>query len=251
MRIVAVVSAKGGVGKSTISANLSAALQAQGHPVVALDLDPQNGLRYHFSLQQPTGLGLVSTAHGAAWSDIIRPTAAGVALIPYGDCSEQERQDFETELRNNKGWLGEKLYGLSLADDVIVVIDTPPGPSVYLAQALTAASLAVAVVLPDAGSYATLPQLHSLIQTYCVSRPDFIDYGLVINQVAQAHQLGKDITQVLRTTFDERVAGLVHTDQALSEALAYGQNIFQYRSFSEGARDIQACAQWVVRRLGL
>ncbi|MCC2596005.1 cellulose synthase operon protein YhjQ [Pusillimonas sp. MFBS29] len=251
MKVVAVVSAKGGVGKSTVSANLSAALQAQGYPVIAVDLDPQNGLRYHFSLHQSTGLGLSGTIHGTPLSDIIRPTEAGVALLPYGECTEQERQDFEAELRHNKRWLSEKLHGMSLADDVMVVIDTPPGPSVYLSQALTAASLAVVVVLPDAGSYATLPQMRSLIETYCLGRPDFIDYGLLINQVEQAHQLGKDITQVLRTTFDERVVGLVHTDQALSEALAYGQNIFQYRSYSEGARDMQACGQWVLRRLGL
>ncbi len=250
MKVVSVVSAKGGVGKSTISANLAAALHQQGNKVLAIDLDPQNGLRYHFTLEPQSSPGLVRAPQDAsAWRELMLPTASGVALIPYGECSEPERQAFEAVLREDAGWLAGHLRDLDLGHDVIVVIDTPPGPSAYMTQALTAASLALAVVLPDAGSYATLPQLSGLISTYCEGRPGFFDCGFVINQVDQSQQLGRDITQVLRTTFPDRMAGLVHLDQSLSEALAYGQNIFQYRPHSVSARDLTACAQWVAQRL--
>lgn len=252
MKVVSVVSAKGGVGKSTVSANLAAALQQQGHTVLAIDLDPQNGLRYHFTLEPSSMAGLVQAPQDAdAWRALIRPTESGVALIPYGDCTEPERQAFEAELRTDASWLISRLRNLELGRGVIVVIDTPPGPSAYMTQALTAASLAVAVVLPDAGSYATLPQLNTLISTYCEGRDNFSGYGFVVNQVDQGQQLSKDITQVLRTTFRDRMAGLVHLDQSLSEALAHGKNIFQYRPHSVSARDLVACAQWVAQRLDL
>ena len=46
MVVFSVVSAKGGVGKTTITANMAMAL-AGGRNVVAVDLDPQNALRLH------------------------------------------------------------------------------------------------------------------------------------------------------------------------------------------------------------
>jgi CO dehydrogenase nickel-insertion accessory protein CooC1 len=46
MRIVAVISPKGGVGKTTVTANLAAELTKSGEHVLALDLDPQNALRF-------------------------------------------------------------------------------------------------------------------------------------------------------------------------------------------------------------
>ena len=50
VKIIAVVSAKGGVGKTSICANLSAGLTRLGHTVLSIDLDPQNSLRLHFGL---------------------------------------------------------------------------------------------------------------------------------------------------------------------------------------------------------
>ena len=45
MKVITVVSAKGGVGKTTLAANLASVLAARGRRVIALDLDPQNALR--------------------------------------------------------------------------------------------------------------------------------------------------------------------------------------------------------------
>ncbi|MGK4924212.1 AAA family ATPase [Bordetella hinzii] len=47
MKTIAIVSAKGGVGKTTIAATLGLALSRAGHPALVLDLDPQNALRFH------------------------------------------------------------------------------------------------------------------------------------------------------------------------------------------------------------
>ena len=48
MKVITVVSAKGGVGKTTLAANLASVIAARGRRVLALDLDPQNALRLHF-----------------------------------------------------------------------------------------------------------------------------------------------------------------------------------------------------------
>ena len=49
MVVIPVISSKGGVGKTTIAANLCTALAARGQQVLAIDLDPQNALRFHIA----------------------------------------------------------------------------------------------------------------------------------------------------------------------------------------------------------
>jgi cellulose biosynthesis protein BcsQ len=49
MQVVSVIAAKGGVGKTTVTANLCIALAASGRQVLAIDLDPQNALRFHLA----------------------------------------------------------------------------------------------------------------------------------------------------------------------------------------------------------
>lgn len=252
MNVLSVVSAKGGVGKSTVAANLAAALCDLGHPVLVIDLDPQNGLRFHFSFEVGAGKGLSHSEERAlALAGLIEATPSGVALIPYGQCDEVQRKTFEERLLRDPAWLVNTLRELELGGNMVVVLDTPPGPSVYMTQALTAASLALAVTLPDAGSYVTLPQLQSLFRTYCLNRPDFLGYGIIVNQVDQGRQLNRDVITMLRASFGEHIVGRIHQDQAISEALAYGQDVFRYAPHSEGAQDIMACARWVSRKLGL
>lgn len=248
MNVISVVSAKGGVGKTTIAANLAVALHELGHPVLAVDLDPQNSLRFHFSFEAGAGRGLV---HGqdTRLKDLIQPTPIGVALIPYGQFDESQRLTFESLLARQPDWLAQQLHELSLADDAVVILDTPPGASVYMTQALTAATFALAVVLPDAGSYVTLPQLKGLFETYCIGRPGFRDFGMVINQVDQSKKLNSDVTSMVRATLGERVIGRIHEDQSITEALAFGQTVLQYAPLSEGAADVNACAKRISERL--
>lgn len=245
MNILSVVSAKGGVGKTTVAANLAVALQMAGHSVLAVDLDPQNGLRYHFSLEQSGQNGLAISGPAGRLHEALRETASGVTLIPYGVCTEPQRREFESLLLKDPTWVRRQLEDLGLHEDAIVVLDTPPGPSVYGTQALTAATVVVVVVLPDAGSYITVPQMRSLIDTYCTARADFHDFGVIINQIDQSRLLGKDVVAVLRSSFGDRYIGGVHLDQSISESLAFGQSVFQYAPYSEGASDLKACSMWV------
>lgn len=242
--VLSIVSAKGGVGKSTIAANLAVALQALGHPTLAIDLDPQNSLRFHFSLKAESARGLID-ADETNFGELVETTQAGVYLLAYGECNEGQRRSFEARLADNPYWLVERLSQLSLPANAIVVLDTPPGSSVYMTQALTAATLALTVVLPDAGSYVTLPQMKSLVDYYCIGRKEFRDYGIVVNQTDQSRALSRDVLAMLRASFNGKLVGRIHQDQSISEALAYGQSVLQYSPYSEGASDLLACAKWV------
>ena len=228
MKIIAVVSAKGGVGKTSISANVSAALARMGRTVLGVDLDPQNSLRLHFGVspQHFDGLARASLS-GASWRDSILLGPSGDYVLPFGQINEDDRQDFEEILRTEPNFLAEQLQSLNLAHNALVVLDTPPGPSVYLRQA---------------ASYATIPMIVSLIEQYCLHQPHFVDYFYLVNQVDRSRQLASDVADVIGSQLQGRQIGVVHLDQSIPEGLACNQDVLSYDPHSRGAHDVMECA---------
>ncbi|KAF1050049.1 cellulose biosynthesis protein BcsQ [Xylophilus sp.] len=252
MRVVAVVSAKGGVGKTTVSANLASALARQGRTVLAVDLDPQNALGLHFGLDPRELRGISrATLAGEDWRGVVLQSPRGVYALPYGVVNENDRLAFEARLDRQPDWLSRHLRRLDLPDDALVVLDTPPGPSAYLRQALGTAHLAVVVALPDAASYAALPLAQRLVQAYCTPRADFIGALYLVNQADNSRQLSRDVTNVMRSNFGERLAGAIHQDPAVSEALASDTTVLDYDRHSQATQDFVAFAERVAAVLGL
>lgn len=245
MKIISIVSAKGGVGKTTLSANLGIALGRRGIPVLVIDLDPQDALRLHFSCNTTSEQGLAKTALiSMKWQDAILSTGNDCQLMPYGSVRESERMAFEHLLREQPRLLQDRLAHLKLPANAVVILDTPPGPSVYLSQALTASNIAVIALLSDAASYATLPLMQSLLQQYCLNRLGFEDYAYLINQVDNSRQLNRDVEHLMRMQFGSRALPLIHQDQAIPEAMACNQFVGDYDPLSRAAQDMNAvCAQ--------
>ncbi|MCX5592349.1 cellulose biosynthesis protein BcsQ [Alcaligenes endophyticus] len=253
MNIIAVVSAKGGVGKTTVSASLGEALVRQGQAVLAVDLDPQNALRFHYfrdqAFEHTHGLAQTCVEELPLAQALLSAPTPGIVLLPYGQCTEANRDQFERQLREQPYWLKERLLELKLPEQACVVIDTPPGPSVYLQQALRAANFVVIVVLADAGSYITLPQMHGLIGQYCDPKQGFVGAGVLLNQVDRARALATDVALLLSDEEREMVIGRIHTDPAIAESLACGMTVFDYMENSEAVRDFMAVAREVLSQL--
>ncbi|MCU1717244.1 cellulose biosynthesis protein BcsQ [Pseudomonas sp. 5P_3.1_Bac2] len=251
IRVIAVVSGKGGVGKSTMAANLAVTFAKAGSAVLVLELDPQNALRQHFRAAEPSAwaaaAGLAVSA--AQIAEQCLHSSDGVTLLPYGVIDEPRRREFEQSLANDPHWLAQQLADLHLSKGTVVLLDTPPGPSVYLQQALSVANLALVVSLADAASYTALPFIDSLIATYSQEAADFVGSSYLINQVDPSRKLNQDITQIMQGLLGSRLAGMVHADPAIGEALAYNRNVFEYAPNSSACQDIVCCAQTLVERL--
>ncbi|HEY2604915.1 MAG TPA: cellulose biosynthesis protein BcsQ [Paraburkholderia sp.] len=248
MKVIAVVSAKGGVGKTTLAANLASVLAASGRRVIALDLDPQNALRLHFGVPLDSIDGLSrATLTGDPWQTVMFDGVDGVTVLPYGAVLEDDRRRFEAYVDQDPRWLAQALQNLRLDASDIVIIDTPPGSSTYVRTALCAATFALNVVLADAASYAAIPQMERQIATYAAPRAEFGGEGYVINQIDQSRQLTKDVLKVLRQMLGARVfPGVIHLDEGVSEALACDTTLTHYDPLSQAAADFRACGAWLM-----
>ncbi|MEQ5801276.1 cellulose biosynthesis protein BcsQ [Halomonas sp. H10-9-1] len=246
MSCICVVSPKGGVGKTTLTANLAMAIQQFGLKVSAVDLDPQNALRLHFglSLAQRNGIaGLVTP--GADWKSALLETDSGIALLPFGTTSRAERQRFNDAILHSD-LLSRNLKAIADAPNAVLLADLPPGDSAAL-QAVKALSPVYCVVLmPDSASLSVLPELESgdFLPPAAESRRFF-----VLNLMDLRHHLAQDITQYLRQRLGPRLLGTVHRDEALPEALAAQQPLRLYSPGSAALVDFEHLAQNLYRWL--
>ncbi|WP_313079056.1 cellulose biosynthesis protein BcsQ [Pulveribacter sp.] len=252
MKILTIASAKGGVGKTTVTENLAVALARKtGRTVLAVDLDPQNALALHLGLgpQELRGLSRASLA-GQDWRGACFEREPGVYVLPFGALTEHDLAALEAQIAARPRWLIEHLEALQLPDNALVLLDTPPGPSMYGRQALSIAHWVLVVMLADAASYATLPLMQRLVQTHCAPRADFADTLYLLNQVNSARQLSQDILRVLRDAVGPRFAGAIHADEGVPEALAMGLSVLDHAPHSQASHDILACAAALAARMG-
>ncbi|WP_462379322.1 cellulose biosynthesis protein BcsQ [Pseudomonas sp. Marseille-QA0892] len=250
VHIVAVVSPQGGTGRTTVTANLSAALQKAGLSVVALDLDPQNSLQHHFreryhAAAEPPGISRPETN----WRSCAQSTECGAMLLPFGAVDDAQRDALEARLRNDPSWLRDNLDALHFTRDTVIVMDVPAGSSVYLRQALSIATLAVVVSLADAGSYIALSPFELTIAHYTDDRPDFLGIGHVLNQLDVARTLNRDIAKILHESVGHALLAAVPYDPSIAESLAYHRNAYLHSPDSAGCEAISGCAERLVERL--
>lgn len=247
MTILAVMSYKGGVGKTTTTANLAEALHRKGWKVTVVDLDPQNAVRLHFGADPMDTTGIAAQIlAGRPVREVCFHGKTGVDVLPFGVVSEPEREAYEKILAEQPSLLKELLRPWTADPRQIVLLDTPPGPSVYLQQAMTVANRALLVLHADAGSYATLPAMEKLLEHYFYSRPDFYGCHYLLNFVDGGKRLNRDVHAVLRNQMKERLAPYsVHYDTALTEALAHQQTVFDYDPHCQAASSLLKTADWL------
>lgn len=254
MTRLAVVSMKGGVGKTSCTANLAAALAAAGQTerdpaetVSVIDLDPQNALRLHLGIPPNVTQGLAGASDAPGdWREVVLKTRYGVRCLPYGCVSEDERRQFETWLGERPGRLAEALdaSGLGMAGDLLL-LDTPPGPTIYLREAFACADAVLLVLLSDPGSYATVPAMEAWVGDWQAQKPELRTLYL-INQSDSSIPLYHDIAEVLRHHLGERVAGVtIHRDEAVSEALAFQKPVIVYDPHGQASHDFIRLAKLV------
>ena len=206
MYVLSIISTKGGVGKTTVTANLGAVLADAGLRVLLIDLDSQPTLSSYFSLtsRAPCGTLELIAQHQLEPRQIVsRTEIAGLDLIRSNDPTGQlatlllHAPDGRVRLRN-------LLPRLASAYD-LVLIDTQGSRSVVLEMAVLAADRALSPVLPEmlaarevhGGTLQLLADLQPL-QRMGIRTPAL---ALLLNRTEGISNDGRLITAGLRRSF--------------------------------------------------
>lgn len=164
MRIVAVYSTKGGVGKTTTAVNI-AWEASRNFRVLLWDLDPQGASTYLLEVKAKVRGGVDALIHGRSeMSSAIRSTAyKNLDVLPADDTY----RDLELVLDSTKkpiSRIAKVLESVSHSYD-LVILDCPPGASLVAENALHAADLALLPLVPSPLSLRSLEQVNGIVAT--------------------------------------------------------------------------------------
>lgn len=243
MPLICVCSPKGGVGKTTLAANLAYSLARTGSKVLALDFDVQNALRLHFGVPLNDERGYVAKAlelHD--WSQCVLSAGSNIFVLPYGEVSEAQRQSFDEQLTHNDHFLQRGLSALLNYPGLITIADMPPGPSPALKALTGLADLHLIPLLADTASMSTLAHVEKQRLTGAALNHKHGHY-FVINQSDSRRQVSRDVTSLMEEKLGERLLGVIHRDESVVEANASQKSILDFNASSAAAFDIEIMAK--------
>ena len=237
-RVIAIANQKGGVGKTTTTINLAAALARKGKFVLIIDLDPQanatSGIGVdHRKLEKGIYHSLV-TDHKI--SDIIAKTSIeGLHVAPstidlaganidlvHIDRREYRLRDALVEGRHNYDY---------------VLIDCPPSLGLLTLNGVVAGH---EILIPVQTEYYALEGLGQLLDTINLVKerlqPNISILGAVMTMYDERNRLSRSVYQELYKYFPNKIfRTVIPRNVALAEAPSYGQSIFDYDPTALGA----------------
>ena len=251
-KVIAVTNQKGGVGKTTTSVNLSAALAYMGKKVLLVDIDPQANatqgigvdrsslsLTVYDAITQSTPLKDIIISTDVKNLDIV---PANIDLAGVEIELSQVKSGREQRIRNALETVKERYD--------FVIIDCPPALGLLNTNALTASD---AVLIPVQCEYYALEGLTQLLNTILLTQKVFNEKltieGVLLTMLDSRTNLGIEVSQEVRKYFRVKVYDVViPRNIKLSEAPSEGLNIFDYDNTSEGAKAYAKLAKEVVKR---
>jgi cellulose synthase operon protein YhjQ len=248
MNTIALVSLKGGTGRSAVAAHLGAVLAARQR-VVLFDADPQNGLGHYFGMVPGERFGLSQRRVAAAdLIDFVRRTRPEVAYLPFGTIPEEDLSAIEEELAADPNWLRGRIEDLARADFDLALIDAPAGNNVWSRQALAAADQIIVVVRADPASYATVPATRAWLD----HNPTFDRSGTywLVNGMDARSQLSRDVRSALSNLLpDELLPIAIPNDEGMREALGHQQSLVRRFPDSQVLASLRDLAGFLSERL--
>jgi chromosome partitioning protein len=249
-RVIALANQKGGVGKTTTTVNMGAALAELDHRVLIVDLDPQGnattGLGINYRVLQHNMYDVL--VHGVPIDDCIEPTEVkGLFVAPATlDLAGAEVELFQAFSRESK--LKRALEDVVDAYDYIL-IDCPPSFGLLTVNGLVAATEVMVPIQCEYYALEGLAQLSSNVQRVRESlNPGLEIANIVLVMYDSRTKLGEQVVQEVRGHFGDRVCrNVIPRNVKLSEAPSYGQPITVYDSSSRGAVAYRELAREVSR----
>jgi cellulose biosynthesis protein BcsQ len=155
--VVAVANGKGGVGKTSVTANVAGTAALSGWRVLAVDLDPQgnlgNDLGYNTAGTSDRGRGLLQAVIGGGVPAVLSDVRPGLDVVAGGEATEELEAVLTTRQQRDRSAVGALAEVLGRMEGYqLVMVDCPPSSGVLLEAALMAARFLVIPTRGDSGS---------------------------------------------------------------------------------------------------
>ncbi len=161
--VLAVVSGKGGAGKSTVAVNLAEALADAGHRVALLDADLGQGSCATLLNESPAASVAAYASGAVALDAVFHPTAHGVTLVAGGSAVPGSLADPLFDALDD-------VLGALVATHAVVLIDAPAGIGDAVCWALDRADAGLLVLV---GEPTAVTGAYALVKTLCQTTPDY------------------------------------------------------------------------------
>ena len=249
-RIIGVINAKGGVGKTTTANNLGAYLSSLGKYVLVVDSDPQANATTGLGIYlQDDHLNLYHTLVGDYEPDaIIRKTQLlGFDVLPAAPSLAGANVEL-VNVENREYWLKNVLDKIRTNYDYII-IDSMPSLGMLPINSLVASD---GVIIPVQCEYYALEGLSQLLNTIDLVRtslnPKLDVYGVLLTMYDKRNALAQQVVDEVRNNFPGRVfQAVIPRSTTLASAPSHGKTIYQFDPDSKGAQAYRALAEEVIQ----
>ncbi|MBR1862083.1 MAG: ParA family protein [Lachnospiraceae bacterium] len=248
-KIIAITNQKGGVGKTTTSINLSAAIAETGKKVLVVDMDPQGNTTSGFGVNKNE---LENTVYELILEEcslqeaIIKNVATNVSLLP----ANVNLAGAEVDLldRDDKSFILKKEMDYIADQYDYVIIDCPPSLNMLTINAMTTAT---SVIVPIQCEYYALEGVSQLIHTINLVRerlnPELDIDGVVFTMYDGRTNLSQQVVENVKENLSHHIyKTMIPRNIRLAEAPSYGQPITVYDAKSAGAEAYRELAKEVI-----
>lgn len=242
-KVIAIVNHKGGVGKTTTTANLGAALARSGARVLCIDIDSQQNLTSSLMNEEEVSMSITDSLGNGAALPIIE-VSERLHLCP----SDLDLAGAEIDLINRERKVLKTLLSPIMPQYDYILIDCPPSLGALTVNALVAAD---EIYLPLTGEALPLRGIVSLENIVLKAQrinPALSISGVIIQRFNN-RRINNAVLDAIRAKYGDRLFNTkVRECIALAEAPAAHCSIFDYDPDSNGAKDYTALAGEVIER---
>lgn len=251
MPVICICSPQGGSGKTTLAANLASAYAYRGNKVLLIDLNVQNSLRHHFNLTLVGPHGFVPYIENTNdWGQFILKVDTNLYLLPYGDVTWKQHNDFQTLIQEKPDLFRKNLSDITAKTGLVVIIDMPTSPQPALNELHSLVDLQITTLLADGIAPLLLERMED--RTFPgVPRDNDGKHVYVINRIDPRYEMSHDIEVYLKERMGEQMLGEIHNDSSVPAALASQKTLRTYRPASAALFDIDSIEKEISHRLNI